>query len=265
MAEGRVHHPIWLCIQTFLHRGGRSSRRGNLSIFYQVLIPQSQFVLQSKRFSGPNQGPSIQFTGPINVKVTKETRELKQEQYDLDTGEIRTWVETEEYEVVDLTEDTPVRVARTGSITHHVDLTEEVEEPTVELERKPLADLRNRLGISHLPVIIGSKFSNSTSNLSLDISSIRSLLRSTSTPLLSKSGMENETFDESNVSSTFGSSLLLGESPSKRHKLSNSTSDVSLNESSVGSWDLELVRSRLLSVGTKVEGIRRRRRNSLRV
>lgn len=205
------------------------------------------------------------------MKVTKETRELKQEQYDLDTGEIRTWVETEEYEVVDLTEDTPVRAARTGSITH-VDLTEEAEEPTVEQERMPLADLRNRLGISHLPVITGSKFSNSTSNLSLDISSIRSQIRSTSTPLLSRSEKENETFDESNVSSTFGSSLLLGESPSKRHKLSNSTSDVSLNESSVGSWNpklearsWKLVRSRLLSVGTKDEEIRRLRRNSLRV
>jgi hypothetical protein len=195
------------------------------------------------------------------VKVTKETRELTQEQYDLDTGEIRTWVETEEYEVVDLTEDTPVRAARIGSITH-VDLTEESEEPTAEQERMPLADLRNRLGISHLPVLSGSKFSNSTSNLSLDISSIRSQIRSTSTPLLSRSEKENEIFDESNVSSTFGSSLLLGESPSKRHKLSNSTSDVSLNESSVGSWDLELVRSRLLSVGTKVKGMRRRWRNS---
>ena len=136
----------------------------------------------------------------------------------------------------------------------------------------PLADLRNRLGISHLPVITGSKFSNSTSNLSLDISSIRSQIRSTSTPLLSRSEKENETFDESNVSSTFGSSLLLGESPSKRHKLSNSTSDVSLNESSVGSWNpklearsWKLVRSRLLSVGTKDEEIRRLRRNSLRV
>ena len=205
------------------------------------------------------------------MKVTKETRELKQEQYDLDTGEIRTWVETEEYEVVDLTEDTPVRAARTGSITH-VDLTEASEEPTVEQERMPLADLRNRLGISHLPVITGSKFSNSTSNLSLDISSIRSQIRSTSTPLLSRSEKENETFDESNTSSTFGSSLLLGESPSKRHKLSNSTSDVSLNESSVGSWNpklearsWKLVRSRLLSVGTKDEEIRRLRRNSLRV
>ena len=205
------------------------------------------------------------------MKVTKETRELTQEQYDLDTGEIRTWVETEEYEVVDLTEDTPVRAARTGSITH-VDLTEESEESTVEQERKPLVDMRNRLGLTHLPVITGSKFSNSTSNLNLDISSIRSQIRSTSTPLLSRSEKANETFDESNVSSTFGSSLLLGESPSKRHKLSNSTSDVSLNESSVGSWNpklearsWKLVRSRLLSVGTKDEEIRRLRRNSLRV
>ena len=205
------------------------------------------------------------------MKVTKETRELTQEQYDLDTGEIRTWVETEEYEVVDLTEDTPVRAARTGSITH-VDLTEESEESTVEQERKPLVDMRNRLGFTHLPVITGSKFSNSTSNLNLDISSIRSQIRSTSTPLLLRSEKENETFDESNTSSTFGSSLLLGESPSKRHKLSNSTSDVSLNESSVGSWNpklearsWKLVRSRLLSVGTKDDEIRRLRRNSLRV
>ena len=224
-------------------------------------------MFQSKRFSSTSEGPSIQFTGPINVKVTKETRELKQEQYDLDTGEIRTWTETEEYEVVDLTEDTPVRVWAID----HVDLTVEAEGPSVEQERKPLADLRNRFGvISHLPVIAGTKLSKSTSNLSLTISSVRTQLRSTSTPLLSQSEKEMENFDESNMSSTFGSGLLLGPSPSpsKRHKFSSSTSDL-FNESSVlsGKMDLELMRSRLLEVRTNISEATtpRVRRNSLRV
>ena len=144
------------------------------------------------------------------MKVTKETRELNQEQYDLDTGEVRTWVETKEYEVMEVM-DTSVRAARTGSITH-VDLTEEAEEPVMEHERKPLDDLRNR-GVRG-----GSKLSNSTSNLSLETSSIRCQDRSFSTPLLSKSG--KETFDD--ISRTFESSLLLGESLTKRHRLSSS-------------------------------------------
>ena len=77
-------------------------------------------IFQSKRFSWPGKGQSasVQFTSPINVKIIKETRELQREQHDLDTGEIRTWTETEEYEVLDLTEDTPDRVARTGPIAH---------------------------------------------------------------------------------------------------------------------------------------------------
>lgn len=225
-----------------------------------LILYNSLLMFQSKRFSSISEGPSIQFTGPINVKVTKETRELRQEQYDLDTGEIRTWTETEEYEVVDLTEDTPIRV---GAIDH-VDLTQEAEEPSVEQERKPLADLRNRLGIkSHLPVIAG-QLSKSTQNLSLNISSVRTPLRSTSTPLLSQSEKEMENFDESNMSSTFGSSLLLDPSPSlsKRHKISSSASDL-FNESSVfaGKMDLELVRDRLLEVGKTP----RVRRSSMRV
>jgi len=236
--------------------------------FRHYYTEEDDKVEKSKRFSSTSEGPSIQFTGPINVKVTIETRELRQEQYDLDTGETRTWTETEEYEVVDLTEDTPVRV---GAIDH-VDLTVELEEVSiVEQERKPLADLRNRFGIiSHLPVNTGTKLSKSTSNLSLNISSVRNPLRSTSTPLLSQSAKEMENFNESNMSSTFGSSLLVGPSPSpsKRHKLSSSTSDL-FNESSVlsGKMDLELVRSRLLEVGTNnaVTTTPRVRRNSMRV
>jgi len=237
--------------------------------FRHYYTEEDDQVEESKRFSSTSEGPSIQFTGPINVKVTKETRELKQEQYDLDTGEIRTWTETEEYEVVDLTEDTPVRVG----VIDHVDLTVEAEEPSEEQERKPLADLRNRFGIiSHLPlpVIAGTKLSKSTSNLSLPISSVRTQLRSTSTPLLSQSEKEMENFDESNMSSTFGSGLLLGPSPSpsKRHKFSSSTSDL-FNESSVlsGKMDLELMRSRLLEVRTNIAEATtpRVRRNSLRV
>ena len=60
--------------------------------------------------------------------------DLTKEQYDLYTGEIRTWTETEEYEVVDLTatDDTPVRVSRTETIAH-ADLTKGVAEQSKKL------------------------------------------------------------------------------------------------------------------------------------
>ena len=70
--------------------------------------------------------PTIQSTAPIHVKVYKETRELRQELCDLGTGEWRTWTEKEEYEVVDLTEDTPVKLARSSS-THDLALTAQEE------------------------------------------------------------------------------------------------------------------------------------------
>lgn len=201
-------------------------------------------VEESKRFGCPSKGLAVQFTGPISVKIVKETRELQKELYDLDTGEIRTWTETEEYEVVDLTEDTPVRVARTGSIDL-ADLRKKAGPERAERyeasfralseSKKSLDNLSYKLGIRQSPVIKSPKLSNSSSNLSLNINTISSPLKSTSTLLLSQLGKENQDFDESKTSSTIRSSLLLGESPSKRRKLSNSPPDQShsLNQRSV--------------------------------
>ena len=152
-------------------------------------------MFQSKRFSCPSKGPSasVQFTSPINVKIIKETRELQREQHDLDTGEIRTWTETEEYEVFDLTEDTPVRVARTGPIAHaepgerHEAMLREPRNLAERLDAM-LREAMNhyKLEVRQLPVIKCPKLSNSTQNPSLNTNTTSSQLKPTTKPLRSR-------------------------------------------------------------------------------
>jgi len=55
---------------------------------------------------------SVQFTSPYVVKMRKEKETRRLEEVDLDTGRRRSWLETTEHDVVDLTGETPVK-ART--------------------------------------------------------------------------------------------------------------------------------------------------------
>ena len=114
-----------------------------------------------------------------------ETREL----YDLDTGEWRIWTEREEYEVVDLTEDTPVRLVRSPS-THDLDLTAEEE----------------KIKIMRTKSFGSCKITISTSNLSVidDVDYLRFRLKSSSSPIFPRIIMEEESHDASHSSSTFG-------------------------------------------------------------
>ena len=234
-----------------------------------LTINQSLFVsiirmFQSKRFSCPSKGPSasVQFTSPINVKIIKETRELQREQHDLDTGEIRTWTETEEYEVLDLTEDTPVRVARTGPIAQaelihkeaveqgeressksrealmkkNNELLESFEALIKKTDNKSLEDLGYKLKIRQLPVVKCPKLSNAASKPSLNVNTTSSQLKSKL-----QIGKENKNYDDEDMSSTVRSRPLLGESPNKRQKLSTSPSDLRLHE---GSGSLKITGSR---------------------
>ena len=49
----------------------------------------------------------MDFSSPLRVKVVKEVSKQRREEVDLDTGKRRSWVETTEYEVLDLCGETP--------------------------------------------------------------------------------------------------------------------------------------------------------------
>ena len=67
-----------------------------------VLIPELN--LQDENL------PSIsQFTSPYVVKMRKERETRRLEEVDLDTGRRRSWVETTEHDVIDLTGETPTK------------------------------------------------------------------------------------------------------------------------------------------------------------
>ena len=54
--------------------------------------------------------PSLsQFTSPYVVKMRKEKETRRLEEVDLDTGRRRSWVETTEHDVIDLTGETPTK------------------------------------------------------------------------------------------------------------------------------------------------------------
>ena len=70
-------------------------------------------VAQAKRFqdSGDSSG-TVVFSSPYTVKVRKEVESQRMEEVDLDTGRRRSWVETKEFEVLDLTGETPAKPRR---------------------------------------------------------------------------------------------------------------------------------------------------------
>ena len=48
----------------------------------------------------------MDYSSPLRVKVVKEVSKQRREEVDLDTGKRRSWVETTEYEVLDLCGET---------------------------------------------------------------------------------------------------------------------------------------------------------------
>jgi len=52
-------------------------------------------------------GEAVEFSSPLRVRVLKEVERVRREEVDLDTGRRRSWLETNEYEVLDLCGDTP--------------------------------------------------------------------------------------------------------------------------------------------------------------
>jgi len=70
-------------------------------------------LAQSKRFQDSRvSNGNVDFSSPYTVKVRKEVETQRMEQVDLETGRRKSWVETKEYEVFDLTGETPARPKR---------------------------------------------------------------------------------------------------------------------------------------------------------
>jgi len=61
------------------------------------------------------------FNSPIRVKVVKEVTKQRKVEVDLETGNRRSWVETTEFEVLDLTEATPAKKASKSPMNNNND------------------------------------------------------------------------------------------------------------------------------------------------
>ena len=93
-------------------RGDCTGARGNncrWRHFYQEgdrPVLQLRAVLQpssSDSRSGPVRGCDEEFSSPLVVKVRREVARERREEFDLETGRRRSWVESREFEVLDLT------------------------------------------------------------------------------------------------------------------------------------------------------------------
>ena len=81
----------------------------------------------------------MDYSSPLRVKVVKEVSKQRREEVDLDTGKRRSWVETTEYEVLDLCGETPDK-PKSGA---------RIEEESPRRFRSPLKD-RSRNLVSNL-------------------------------------------------------------------------------------------------------------------
>ena len=87
--------------------------RGNSCPLRHYYNERDGQLAQSKRFQDSGvSSENVDFSSPYSVKVRKEVETQRMEEVDLDTGRRRSWVETKEFEVFDLTGETPVRPKR---------------------------------------------------------------------------------------------------------------------------------------------------------
>ena len=83
--------------------------RGNSCPNRHFFLDGDHEVLQSDNTAAPSNqrkagtGEEFRFSSPLTVKVRKEVARERREELDLETGRRRSWVETREFEVLDLT------------------------------------------------------------------------------------------------------------------------------------------------------------------
>eukprot|EP00092_Neocalanus_flemingeri_P035811 GFUD01038991.1.p1 GENE.GFUD01038991.1~~GFUD01038991.1.p1 ORF type:complete len:290 (+),score=67.02 GFUD01038991.1:164-1033(+) len=87
------------------------------------------------------------YSSPYRVKVVKEVAKQRKEEVDLETGKRRSWVESTEYEVMDLTGETSVRKTR---LSLKLSTLNKVNEKDIEKKQKSPA--KKRLSLSKSPL-----------------------------------------------------------------------------------------------------------------
>eukprot|EP00092_Neocalanus_flemingeri_P039770 GFUD01043309.1.p1 GENE.GFUD01043309.1~~GFUD01043309.1.p1 ORF type:complete len:262 (-),score=67.77 GFUD01043309.1:321-1106(-) len=101
-----------------------------------------QAARQSQR-PGSNCTNQIEkYSSPYRVKVVKEVAKQRKEEVDLETGKRRSWVETTEFEVMDLTGETPVKKTRSSLNKSPLkEVNKEIERPQKSPEREETSEV----------------------------------------------------------------------------------------------------------------------------
>jgi len=88
---------------------------GNACKFRHYYNDMDGAMMQAARAIRPSRVETNQleeYNSPYRVKVIKEVAKQRKEEVDLETGKRKSWVETTEFEVLDLTGETPVKKTR---------------------------------------------------------------------------------------------------------------------------------------------------------
>jgi len=99
---------------------GRTGRACKYRHYYNemdVIIQAATAKRQNQATASRVENQTEPFNSPIRVKVVKEVTQHRKVEVDLETGNRRSWVETTEYEVLDITEATPTKKTSTAHTT----------------------------------------------------------------------------------------------------------------------------------------------------
>eukprot|EP00092_Neocalanus_flemingeri_P095077 GFUD01120950.1.p1 GENE.GFUD01120950.1~~GFUD01120950.1.p1 ORF type:complete len:294 (-),score=73.18 GFUD01120950.1:100-981(-) len=106
-----------------------------------------QAARQSKRPINTCTNQIETYSSPYRVKVVKEVAKQRKEEVDLETGKRRSWVESTEYEVMDLTGETPVRKTRLSLKMSPLNKVNEKE-----IEKPQRSPAKKRLSLNKSPL-----------------------------------------------------------------------------------------------------------------
>eukprot|EP00092_Neocalanus_flemingeri_P069105 GFUD01084593.1.p1 GENE.GFUD01084593.1~~GFUD01084593.1.p1 ORF type:complete len:198 (+),score=58.37 GFUD01084593.1:1-594(+) len=101
-----------------------------------------QAARQAQRPGNDCTSQTEKYSSPYSVKVVKEVAKQRKEEVDLETGKRRSWVETTEYEVMDLTGETPVKKMRSSLNKSPLkEVNKEIERPRKSPEREETSEV----------------------------------------------------------------------------------------------------------------------------
>ena len=85
---------------------------GNTCKFRHFYNENDKDSLQGRQSEELGLRQVVNYSSPYKVKLLREVSRQRKEEVDLETGRRRSWVETTEFDVLDLTGDTPVKQIR---------------------------------------------------------------------------------------------------------------------------------------------------------